>query len=354
MKKVLTIFLALVMIFSLLTACAAPGTATSGTSSSSEPAKTGAAGNDKKVAFITSQRVGDGGPVDLMYNGVKAACDKNGAQYHVVEAQRGEYEESMVAMIQDGYGLIVALFPELKDAVDSVAKQYPNTKFLHLVCANMGDNIQGVCGYEQESSFVMGALAAYMTKSKKIGYVGGVDNPDINRYLDGFKEGIAYVDTSIEVQASWIGSFEDPAKAKELALVHYNNGCDIVWGSGGKSALGLFEAVKEKGTGFYLMGCTTDNNDRAPGQVLASHIEMYDKVSQDAVDEYIKGNFKPGLNVFTLTTGYMEVKLATDAQCKIPADVRQKVKEINDKVLKGEIKVKCMPTHDAIIAQFKK
>lgn len=307
----------------------------------------------KKVAFVTPQRLGDEGAVDMVYRGVEAACDEAGLELHVVEAKKGEYEESMQAMISEGYTLIFALFPELLDSVKNVAAQNPDVDFIHTITATMGDNIQGICCYEQQSSYVMGCLAALMTKSNKIAYVGGVDNPDIHRYLDGYEEGVKSINPDIEIQVSWIGSFEDPATAKELALVHYQNGCDVLWGSGGKSALGLYEAVKEMGEGYYIMGCTDDYNGRLPGQVLASHVEAWDIASRDAILNWDKGKYEPGLTLMSMENGYAFCKVADDSQCEIPTEVREKIEDISQKIVNGDIVVKCMPSYEEIIANIK-
>lgn len=220
MKRMMSIFVTLSFLLALvLSGCQAVKDSDSTSQTNS---------NTKKVLFLTPQRLGDEGPVDMIYKGVTNAAQKVSLDIKVVEAQRGEYEESIQAMIAEGCELVIAPFPELIDAVKNAADQNPNVAFIEPVTVVKGNNLQGICCYEQQSSYLMGALAALMTRTNKIAFVGGVDNPDINRYLDGYKEGALAINPTIEVQASWIGSFEDPAKAKELALVHYNNGCDIV------------------------------------------------------------------------------------------------------------------------------
>ena len=286
----------------------------------------------------------------MVYRGIQEACEEAGLECHVVEAKKGEYEESMQAMISEGYNLIFAVFPELLDSVKNVSAQNPDVQFIHAICATKGDNLEGVCCYEQQSSFVMGVLAAMMTETNKVAFVGGVDNPDTHRYLDGYEEGIRYINPDIEIQTSWIGSFEDPAKAKELALVHYQNGVDVLWGSGGKSALGLYEAAKEMGEGYYVMGCTDDNNDRLPGQVLASHYEAWDTASRDLILDWNNGIFEPGLKMLTLENGYAYCKLAEESQCHIPEEIRQKIEEVTEQIKSGEIVVQSMPTYDEVIA----
>ncbi len=52
----------------------------------------------------------------------------------------------------------------------------PNVAFIEPVTVVKGNNLQGICCYEQQSSYLMGALAALMTRTNKIAFVGGVDN----------------------------------------------------------------------------------------------------------------------------------------------------------------------------------
>lgn len=201
MKRKLALFLTVCLIFTLaLAGCKIVNDSTPSSDPNVGATTTPSAGEEeKKIAFISSQRLGDNGPVDMIYEGVLLAQEECGFGVHVIEAQRGEYEESMQAMIAEGYDLILAVFPELLDAVNSVAAQNPDIPFIHAIAKNIGDNIHGYAVQEQESSYVMGAFAAMMTQTKKIAFLGGVDNVDINNYLSGMREGATAVDPSVEI-----------------------------------------------------------------------------------------------------------------------------------------------------------
>ena len=104
------------------------------------------------------------------------------------------------------------------------------------------------------------------------------------------------------------------------------------------------------GAGYYVMGCTDDNNDRLPGQVLASHYEAWDTAAKDLVIDWNEGVFEPGLKVLTLENGYAYCKLADESQCEIPQEVRDKVEEVTEQIKSGEIVVKSMPSYEEVIA----
>ncbi len=351
-KRILVALLCLGLVLSLLSGCGNSSSNSSSASSSSSASGSASsssapATNDlpKRAAFVVSQAVGDEGPVDMVLGGIKANCEKHGFELTVVEAKAGEYEESLTAMAEDGVKLIFSEFPAMLDAVETVAANYPDCYFVHTLCNLEGhDNGMGIVGYEQQASFLVGVLAAMWTERDHIGFVGGVDNPDINRFLDGYKEGAKYINPNIKIDVVWTNDFEDVAVGKEMALTLYNNGCDVVWGSGGKVCLGYYEAVKEMGDGYYVIGCDTNHNHRANGQVLGSLVCYYEKWADFAFDAYLNGTFKGGNYITSMTTGHMDLVLNDESNgVTIPDDIKATIDDLRAKIMSGELKVECFP-----------
>lgn len=115
-----------------------------------------------------------------------------------------------------------------------------------------------------EVSFLAGAAAALATQSDMpnankeniIGFVGGMDIPGINAFLVGYIQGAQYVDPEVKVAVSYAGDFVNPAKGKELSLIQYNSGVDIIFNVAGGTGLGIFDAAKEKTK--YAIGVDSD------------------------------------------------------------------------------------------------
>lgn len=310
----------------------------------------------KKIAFITPQRLGDEGPVDLVYEGVKRAADEWKIEVRVVETQAGEYEESMRAMINEGCTLIVAVFPELADAVATVSKEFPEIDFIHAVSSAIGDNVSAIGCMYQDSAFVMGAMAGLLTKVNKVAFITGVDNADGRAYYDGFVEGVQYVNPEIkEVAFNAIGDFEDAITAKEIALSNYNSGCDVIFSGGGKNIFGIMEAVDEMGDGYYYLSCTGNYTtaDYYPGRIPACHYEDFLGALYDKVTEWYKGEFKAEMVAMQLKNGYFSCVMADEADCHIDQEIRDKVQEIAEKVKNGEIVVKSMPVLESYVEYIK-
>ncbi|MCI8742107.1 MAG: BMP family ABC transporter substrate-binding protein, partial [Lachnospiraceae bacterium] len=183
-----------------------------------------------KAAFITPQALGDGSVTDLSYSGFTRAAEEYGMETQVVEVQVGEYEETLRSMAQEGYGLLVCLQPELVDAVCTVAPEYPDTLFFSMN-GEIHDipNVLGSANKEQEGSYLAGVTAALMSETGKIGAVIGQDMAQNNRYAAGYEDGAKAARPDIQVSILYAGTFEDPAKGKELALTLYNSGYDVVY-----------------------------------------------------------------------------------------------------------------------------
>ncbi|MDK2856451.1 MAG: basic rane protein [Bacillota bacterium] len=119
-----------------------------------------------------------------------------------------------------------------------------------------GDNIASITFAQNEGSFLAGALAALMTthtelpgmnKEKIIGWVDGMDMAILRDFLTGYERGAKYIDPEIKVLSAFAGSFNDPAKGKELTLAQYKQGADIVMNVAGGTGLGILEAARDAG-----------------------------------------------------------------------------------------------------------
>lgn len=191
-----------------------------------------------KVAMVTAQRLGDKGVTDLCYDGFTRAAEDFNLDPNVVEVQKGEYQETLFALAESDYEVIVVLWAELVDATKEVAQYYPDTKFISILGNFDAENVKCALGEEHEGSYLAGMLAGLKTETDYIGFVGGSNNPEINRFLAGYQQGALAVNPDIKVDAVYVGSFEDPTKGKDLSLMLYNQGVDVVYAAAAKSGLG--------------------------------------------------------------------------------------------------------------------
>lgn len=341
-KNLLILTLICIMIVLIFTGCGS----NSKQGDNAESTKPGESDTPKKLkaALVTAQRLGDQGVTDLCYDGFMRAAKEFGYETQVVEVQKGEYEESMMALCEEGYDVLVTLWMELVDATAKVAPKYPNVKFISILGDIEQPNVMGILGKEHEGSYVAGVEAGYLSKAGHIGFIGGQDNPEINRFLAGYEQGAKSINPSIKVDAVYVGSFEDPTKGKDLALMLYNQGCDIVFAAAAKSGLGLFEAAKE--TGKYAIGCDVDQNDLVPGQVIGSMVIAYDKWIYSGMKQIAENQFKSGVFWYGVEGGNVGLILPPDDLFKVPEEVRKACEEATQKIASGEIVVDPVPSKD--------
>jgi basic membrane protein A len=232
------------------------------------------------------------------------------------------------------------------DEIIAAAKDFPDSKF---ACIDMSDkpesefppNLVGLKFREEQGSFLIGALAALLTKSKKIGFVGGMNVPLIHKFEAGYRAGAKHVAPDVEVLVNYAGetpkAFEDPETGKSLALGMYKSGVDIIYHASGKTGLGVFQAAKE--TDHFAIGVDSDQWAEAPGHVLTSMIKRVDVAVYETIRAVKTGTFKPGMRVFGLAEDGVGIVYDDHNKPLIPEDVYKRVMSLKDEIVAGKIQV---------------
>jgi len=314
-----------------------------------EPAEEVVEEEPLRVALVPAGRIGQEGFMYLAGVGYKKAVADFGLEERVLESDAAEeWERNVRTAAQEGYDLIVGVGSTMQDAVANVAPDFPDTHFALVDSYVGGDNVVGLISQEHEGTFLAGALAAMMTTDtdlenmndkKVIGFIGGMDIPVIHRFLGGLQQGAAYIDPEVIIEVAYVGSFNDPAKAKELALAMIQNqDVDIVYSvAGSPGDAGVFEAVEE--TGVYGIGSDVNWDEQVPGRVLTSVLKHTDVGVYNIIEKQIKGEFAAGEVAYGVASGVMDITDMSVMGDKISAEVRAKLDEIKAAIASGEIVV---------------
>ena len=200
---------------------------------------------------------------------------------------------------------------------------------------------------ENESSFLVGVAAALATKTKNVGFIGGVQTPLIQKFQAGYQAGVKAVDPSVKVQVSYISQapdfsgFNDPAKGKVIAEGQYDNGADVVYHAAGGSGSGLFQAAKEKNK--LAIGVDSDQYQTAPADekslILTSALKGVDTAVFNFIEQDSTGQFKPGFTRFSLKDN--GVGYATSNPIIDP--YKAKIDDFKAKIIAGTITVPTTP-----------
>lgn len=286
-KRVLSTIMILVLVLTaLLSGCA------------SEKEEAPAADEGKlKVAVIVNQKFGDNGPMDDLAGGVDKAASEFGVEVKKLEStDPANFEADIRAMAQEGYGLIITTFPYMTDATKIVAAEYPDTKFSGIFqFINMGDqkiaNIWDTEFHGEGAFYLGGYMAGKLTKTNKIGIVIGGEEPSPNAEGNAFMRGALAANPNVSVESAYVGSYEDPAKAKEITAAMIAKGCDFVQTDSGASNAGVVEAAKE--ANILCAGEITDFYSTYPGFVGIIGIG-FGQNGYDAIKAAVEGNFPGG------------------------------------------------------------
>ena len=301
------------------------------------------------VTMVTDTAgLGDQNFNDLANAGGTQAAADFGIQWKVIEsADIPAYVPNLTAGIEQG-PLVVAVGYLLTDAVASVAGQFPDGHFAIIDAAVEAPNVQSILFKEQEAAFLGGVAAGLLTKTNKLGIIGGQRIPPVIRYEVGFRAGVESINPDCEVVVAYADSFGDPDKGKELALAQFADGADILFPIAGLTGVGAYSAVKElnKQGEQWVIGVDVTQDHNAPGFEYFVVRKGVDTGVYQAIEQEVNGEFAPGLNLLGLAEGGVAFE---DPNNRVPADVADIVNEWQQKILDGAV---VPPSTDEELAEF--
>lgn len=354
MKRFLSIVVLVAMAALVLSGCAPK---------KAEPPKTSAPtlpGTGKKVILLVSGNLGDKSFFDSAKAGMDRIGKELGCEVKVLEmgTDPAKWEPMLTDVSGQNWDLIIAGTWQMVNHIEKVAPKFPTKKYVIFdttvnYAKTPHKNVYSIIYKQNEGSYLAGVLAALVTTSsmpkandkKLIGFLGGQDQDVINDFLVGYIEGAKSVVPDIKVAVSYVNSYTDPAKGKEMSLAQYNMGADIGFNVAGGSGLGQLDAAKEKDK--YAIGVDSDqamlfkDTDSVKANLtLTSMLKRVDNSLFRAVDLFLKGKCPFGsaesLGMLDNAIGLSENEIYNN---NVPKEIRDKIAGIKSKLMKGEIKV---------------
>lgn len=250
------------------------------------------------------------------------------------------------------YNLIFGVGFALHNAVKDAAKEHSDLNYVLIddVIKDQKNNVVSVTFADNESAYLAGVAAAKTTKTKQVGFVGGIESEVISRFEAGFKAGVASVDSSIKVQVDYAGSFGDNAKGKTIAAAQYAAGADVVYQVAGGTGAGVFAEAKSlnesrpENEKVWVIG--VDRDQEAEGKytskdgkesnfVLVSTLKQVGTTVKDISNKAEKGEF-PGGQVIVYSLKDKGVDLAVT---NLSEEGKKAVEDAKAKILDGSVKV---------------
>ncbi len=298
-----------------------------------------------------------GGRGDKSFNdgaflGAERAVKELGARIRYVEPGEGSDREAGLRLLAaQAMDLVVGVGFIFTDDLGELAREYPNVNFAGVDYALQTDaqgnvippppNLAALKFREEQGSFLAGALAALVSKSQKLGFVGGMDFPLIHKFEAGYRAGVKAVcpDCTVIVQYAGVTpeAFRNPGRGQELALSQYQQGVEIIFHASGSTGLGVFEAARRQNK--LAIGVDADQYSEAPGYILTSMVKGVDAAVFESVRRVKAGVFRGGIFQFGLAENGVGYVYDANNRALIPDSVRTRVEALRQEIIAGRIRV---------------
>lgn len=253
--------------------------------------------------------------------------------------QDADYPTNLETLLDAKNDLIWGIGFKMADALLYQAKMNPNQKYAiidYSYGAKTPKNVLGVMFKAEEPSFLAGFVAAKMSKTGVIGFVGGMSVPIIHSFQYGFKAGAKHANPKITVLEQYSESFTDAAKGKAIANQMFAKKADVVFHAAGAVGDGVIEAAKEQNK--MAVGVDRDQNYLAPKNVITSSMKRVDNAIYNVVKDLKAGKFAGGSTIeYGLKDG--GVSLAPNSSKLIPESVMKEVESLKTQIISGKIKI---------------
>lgn len=284
----------------------------------------------------------EGSPwADLAWGALEDLKESRDIDIHrVAGVDSAAVEQQVRAMAAAGHNPIVVMQDELGDAAAKLAPGFPDTNFIVVDSFIEADepNVMSIVIDPTEAAYIAGVVAAELTESHRIGFVGGADVPNIQKYLCGFTEGTESSEEDVKIDVAYTGNFDNPTSGREVASTQIQAGADIVMHAAALTGLGVISAAEE--AGVSAIGVDVYQGDAAAeGTVVWNALKDGHGAVTAAVEGALDGNFEAGQLVWDATQGaalYDERDFE-----RLDDDLKSMVTTAAEQLTSGEISTNC-------------
>jgi basic membrane protein A len=313
------------------------------------PARDTAAGTGVRVGIVFDI----GGKNDRSFNegawrGLERAKAQFGIQGEYIEPSEGaDRETALRALAARKYDLVIGVGFIFGPDIERLAKQFPDVKF---ACVDYSPsdgvgtlpNLAGLRFREHEGSFLVGAIAGLISRTRIVGFVGGMKIPLIRKFEAGYEAGVRHVCPTCRVLSAYAGTepkaFADPPLGQELGAAQYGQGADVIFHAAGKTGDGVFAAAKQRKA--RAIGVDSDQYETAPCCIVTSMVKGVDVAVVDVIEDVIERKFRGGLHELGLAEdGVAFIADERNVPRLLPLDVVQRAKALREEIIAGKIAV---------------
>ncbi|MGO4108748.1 BMP family protein [Paenibacillus sp. YAF4_2] len=329
-KSLAVLCICLVMV--VVTACGGKNSA--GSSNAGSESSSGE--KPLKVALLTPGPINDNGWNATAYAGLMKIKEELGAETAYSEkVGTSDAAEFIRGYADDGYDVIIGHGFEYGDVMKEIAPDYTDTWFLvNSATITQEPNLTSLSLNNKEQGYLMGSIAALMSKSGTVAAIGGSEIPPITNSVAGFELGAKEMIPSINVLTTMLGSDNDVAKAKETAISFIEKGADVVMTNANQAGLGGIEAAQQKGV--YAIGSNQDQNSSGPDTVVTSVIQDYPEAMKVVVERIKNKQMKAESQLLGVKDGAIYLAPFHGFEDKLSQEIKDKINAVVELLKSGE------------------
>lgn len=294
-----------------------------------------------KVAMLLPASIDDKGWNALAYDALLAIEEELDAIITPVDSHiPAEHVADLDRIASEGQSLIIAHGYEYGLPAKMVAPDFPDTMFVISSGDVVTENIASMNFQVEPAMYLLGIIAGMMTKTEKIGVIGGQDFPSVVSGFDAFEAGVKSVNLDAEIYRDYVGNWEDAAKGKELAIAQIEKGVDFIFPNADVASRGVFAAAEETradGNIIYTFGANRDQSEVSPTTVIANAIitpRPFVEIAKFVID----GTFSPQIYTYTMSAdGAIDMVYNPALIDIVPDTVKIQVADAKAKIFSGEL-----------------
>ncbi len=279
---------------------------------------------------------------EAAYNGAERFKEEAGVEYLEFEVtNESQRDQALRRMARRGATVVVAVGFSYATPLETIAAEFPDTKFTIIDSVVEQPNVQSVVFKEHEGSFLVGMAAALKSETGKVGFIGGMDIPLIRNFAHGYEQGVKHVNPDAEVFVNMTGTtpaaWNDPAKGAELAQSQFDRGADVVYAAAGGTGRGVLQTAADSGK--YSIGVDSNQNYLQPGSVLTSMLKRVDVAVYNAFKGAMDDSWQAGAQSLGLAEDGVGYAVDEHNDALIDDAITAELEAAKAKIVAGEIEV---------------
>jgi len=239
--------------------------------------KPAARSSPSSIALLSPQSAGGDPPVLDMMAAMTAVGKKYNAKTRYVYVSDPSDYTATLDLLAEAYDVVATAFPEMGAPIEAAAKAHPKTRFIWIYGTAFTPPIPNVVTVSYkfyEGMYFAGILAAYVSATDRIGYIGGAAAPELNADYNALVAGARSVKPKISVLGSFVGSYTDPNGGQQVADTMYGSGVDVIQTDASATDLGVLKSA-EAHKRYMSYDSDPTAYEQARGLILGSAILQF-------------------------------------------------------------------------------